>query len=171
MRVIRHLGTISLVGLLPLALAGCGGDSGGGDDRAKVDAVEQQAVEAVDGVLHDVAEQTGATFVGGNRFFSPCGPPYAPRGVVMVSFLQLGPAEKLASDDEAADLAGTLLEDDGWAVERGKEGAVVRGTKGELKLKIEFGVATVFSIDTECIEVSRGVGEDYDELDIEVRWR
>lgn len=164
----RRLGTISLIGLLPLGVAGCGG---GEDDRAKVDSVEQQAVEAVDGVLHDVAEQTGAKFVGGNRFFSPCGPSYAPRGVVMRSYLQLGSAEKLPLDD-AADLAGTLLEDDGWAVERWDEGAVVQGTKDELRLRIEFGgAATVFSIDADCIEVSRGVGKDYDELDIEVRWK
>lgn len=163
----RRLGTIVTLGLLPLGVAGCGGD---GDDRAKVDGVEQQAVEAVDGVLHEVAERTGATFAGGNRFFSPCGPPYAPRGVVMLSHLQLGSPEQLPSDD-AADLAGMLLEDDGWTVERGEGSAVVRGTKGELKLKIEFGVATVFSVDTDCIEVSSDVVEDYDELDIEVRWK
>lgn len=163
----RRLGIVSLLGLLALGVAGCGGDE---DDRAEVDDVEQQAAEAVDGVLHDVAERTGATFVGGNRFFSPCGPAYAPRGVVMRSHLQLGSPAELPSD-AAADLAGTLLEDDGWTVERWERAAVVEGTKGELKLKIEFDALTAVSIDTDCIETSDGVTEEYSGRDVGVRWK
>ncbi len=163
----RRLGTISLLGLLPLGVAGCGGDE---VDRAEVDGVEQQAVDAVDGVLHDLSERTRAEFVSGNRFFSVCGAGYDPRGVVMRSHLQLGSPAELPSDD-AADLAGTLLEDDGWTVERWKQAAVVEGAKGELNLRIEFDALTVVSIHTDCIETSDGVAEEYSGRDVEVRWK
>ncbi|WP_435771885.1 hypothetical protein [Nocardioides sp. SYSU DS0651] len=174
------LGTDRLVLLAAAALAsplvaGCGGgdDEGGRaevDQVDQVDQVEEQAVDAVDGVVHDVADATGIAFVSGNRFFSICGESYAPRGVVLRSFLQFEPSE--LPDAEAADRAAESLAAGGWDVEQRSGSAVVEAAKDDLRMKVEFGpAAAVVGLNTDCVETSDDVAREYDDRDdVEVEW-
>lgn len=161
----RHLGAVGvpvlpllsgLLALLGLLVAGCSDDEG---DRAKVDAVEQQALDAVDGVLHDIAERTGMEFEAGTRSAAICGESYAPRGVRIRVFARLGAPAEL-SDDAALAVAQEVLVADGWQVEPTGRERLVRTTRDELEMRLDFTSGLQADITAGCIETSNDVARE-----------
>ena len=158
--------------LLVPALGGCdAGGGGGGDDRSRVDAVVEQGLAAVDGVLHELAVDVQMRFNEGNRFYSLCGDELAPGGVVHTVTVNFRPSE--LPDEKAADKAAEVLAADGWRVERPENPRVAIGTKDESTLRVEFGPgAVVVQVTSGCVETSNRVARDYAKRsDEDVVWK
>lgn len=170
----RALGIGSVLGVLALTMGGCADDGGGGGgrtDREAVEAVEREALSAVDGVVHVAAQGAEMDFVSGSHSFVWCGESYAPRGVIHNVRLHFEPAA--LSDAEAADVAAGAMEDDGWTVERPPDPAIVLGSKGRNTLRFHFGPAAVaVEVSSECVETSDDVARDYhDRKNADVEWK
>ncbi|WP_141003751.1 hypothetical protein [Nocardioides humi] len=170
----RMLGTAPLVVLLALGLglSGCDGSgSGGSADRAAVDEVEQQADAALDGVLHDVAAALRLDGAQGSRSFTICGESYAPRGVVMQSFVHFDASGELTREKATATTVG-LLEDDGWTVDDPDNTVILKAAKGRLVLHVQIGPSLVqVDLVSECVETSDAVAEEYaDRPTVDLAW-
>lgn len=165
----RLLGTAPLLLALALTLSGCIG----GDDEgiALVDDAENQAVAAIDGVVHDIAAALGLEFGSGSRSFGICGESYAPRGVEMLNFLNFEAVDSL--DDAAGAATAEALEADNWTVERISE-TRIKGTKGLLTMLVEIGPAAV-GVDisnTECLDTSDDVArKTQDRPQVDIAWK
>jgi hypothetical protein len=146
----------------PLA-AGCGaGDDE--NDRKAVEDVEQQGLDAIDGVLHEIAGALEMEFVSGSHRFVLCGESYAPRGAIHRAALHFGPS--VLDFDAAVDAAATAMEDDGWTVDRPPNPVVVEGKKDDTTLRLEFGPAAVaVDVVSECVETSDDVAREYRDVD------
>jgi hypothetical protein len=162
------LGNARLVVLLsallatPLA-AGCGAGDGD-DDRKAVADVEQQALDAVDGVLHDIAGELEMDFVSGSRRFVLCGESYAPRGAIHRATLHFGPSP--LDPDAAVDAAATAMEGDGWTVDRPPNTSIVEGEKDDTTLRLELGPAAVaVDVVSDCVETSDDVAREYRDIE------
>lgn len=166
----KKQGVLVAVGLAGmLGLGGCGGDD---DDRARVDAVETAALEAVDGVLHDISTAVEMPFNAGNHSFVICGESYAPRGVIHRVSFNFGPPAELTNDD-AIQATVDLLEGDGWQVERPPNPRVVIGEKDRNTLRLEFGGGLVGAqIKSDCVETGNDVAREYaDRANADLEWK
>lgn len=153
--------TLLLGPFLGACEAGGGGRGGGGaDDDTRVDTVVDGALEAVDGVLHELAEGVQMRFDEGNRFFSLCGDDLAPGGVVHTVTINFRPSE--LPDEKAADKAAEVLTAGGWTVERPENPRITIGTKDAMTIRVEFGPgAAVAQVTSDCVETSDRVARDY----------
>lgn len=148
--------------LLVPALGGCDAAGGGGgkDAHDRVEAVVDDALAAVDGVLHELAADVQMRFNEGNRFYSLCGDDLAPGGVVHQVTINFRASE--LPDDKAADRAAAVLKADGWTVERPANPRIAIGTKSDNTFRVEFGPgAVVVQVTSECVETSNKVARDY----------
>jgi hypothetical protein len=166
----RRLGIVAqlcLGGVLTLFAGGCSDDDA---DVAKVRAVEQQALDAVDGVLHDIAERADMEFEVGNRSAAICGESYAPRGVNLRVFVRLGPPAELTLDDAMA-VAGEALAGDSWEVDPTRRERLVIATRDDVEMRIEFGIVVQVDITAGCIETAGGVAREIaEEPSEELTW-
>lgn len=163
----RMLGMPLALLALALGLTACEDDDA---DRAKVDAADARLVAAVDGVIHDAAEQLDLTFEGGSRHYAICGESYAPRGVKIRGTVRLTSLAEL-TDDEAADAVAALLDEQGWQVERPPLRSVVEGTKDDLTLRFDIRGVSVDLV-TECIETSGDVARESAEREgVALEWK
>lgn len=166
----RRIGMLGLVGVIatPL-LAGCGGSDD--DDRARVDAVERHALEAVDGVLHDIASDLQMEFGAGNHFFVICGESYAPRGIIHRAIANFSPS--VLTEAESVTRATTILDEAGWTVETFPNPDIVEGTQQDNTIRLEFGPAAVsVTVRSECVKTSDGFARDQAEVDdADLEWK
>lgn len=162
---------LRVVAVLAMAtcLAACSDDPA--VERDEVDEVAAHALEAVDGVVHEVAEQIRLEFVSGNHSFGTCGESYAPRGVVHRVSLNLGQSGESA--EAMVDVAASALEADGWTVERATNTAIIEGSKEDNTLRFHFGTAgTKVTITSTCVETSDDVAREYeDEGASDLTWK
>lgn len=152
-----------------LGMAGCGGDPDA--ERADVGETEKAALEAVDEVVHDVADTTRLEFHSGDHDFVICGEGPAPRGVIHRVSLHFGPPDSTV--DRAVQHAAEALATDGWEVEQPVNDAIVQGVKGDHTLRFHFGGAgTEASIRSSCVETSDDLAEEYaDRANVDIDWK
>lgn len=166
----RTTALLALALLVVPLLGGCAG--GGDDDRERVDAVAQEALDAVDGVLHEIADGVQMTFREGNAFDSLCGDDLAPGGVVHQVTVNFDFQSSDLLLEQAVDRAAEILAADGWTVERPAAEQIVVGTKGLQTMQLEFGNYVVAQVTSECVETSRDVAREYaDESDTQIAWK
>ncbi|WP_157537253.1 hypothetical protein [Nocardioides sp. Root190] len=154
-----RLGTAAapLAGLM-VVLAGC---SAGGDteDRSRFEALEQEALDVVDGVLHDIAGETDMAFEAGTRATSICGESYAPRGVKLRVFARFAAPAEMATDDAMA-ATGEALTGDGWELDPQPRERIVLATREDLEIRFDFAGVVQVHITAGCIETSDGVARE-----------
>lgn len=156
---------LALALLVAPLLGACDGGGGGGgdDDRERVDAVAQEALGAVDGVVHEIADGVQMTFNEGNAFDAVCGDDLAPGGVIHHVTLNFDFQSSDLLTEQAVDRAAEILAADGWTVDRPEAPQVVVGTKGVQTMRLEFGSFVVVQITSDCVETSRKVAKEYAE--------
>lgn len=154
-----------------VSVLGLGGCSSGDEDRERVDAVETAALDAVDGVLHDISAAVEMPFSAGSHSFVICGESYAPRGVIHRVFFNFeSPAE--LTNEVAIDTTVGLLEGDGWHVERLRNAQVVIGEKDRSTLRLEFGAIVVGQLKSDCVETSNALAREYsDRSTADIEWK
>lgn len=155
--------------VMAACLSACGGDPE--TERKDVEAVEERALAAVDGVVHEVAELNRLEFLSGSHKFSTCGEDYAPRGVIHRVSLHLGQADESA--EAMVEVAAGALDADGWTVERAVNTAIIEGTKDENTVRFHFGAAgTEVKITSSCVETSDDVANEYqDKGSADLTWK
>jgi hypothetical protein len=167
-RVKRILGAALVLLVLPTVLSACGDD---GASQSDVQDLEDALDAAREGVVHDLAAATEVVFASGTRRFNWCGESYAPRGVFVTEHLLFEPSP-LGNEGAVAKVA-TVLEEQGWSVERPANPDIVIGTKDLVEVRVEVGGAA-FQLDlrnAECLETTDGVARDVNDRDSEdVRW-
>lgn len=166
----RTTALLALALLVVPLLGGCAG--GGDDDRERVDAVAQEAFDAVDGVLHEIADGVQMTFNEGNAFDAVCGDDLAPGGVIHHVTMNFDFQSSDLQTEQAVDRAAEILAADGWTVARPAAPQVVVGTKGMQTMRLEFGGFVVVQITSECVKTSRKVAKEYAEAtDSQIVWK
>ncbi|KRA31416.1 MULTISPECIES: hypothetical protein [unclassified Nocardioides] len=150
-------------------LSACSGDPEA--ERKDVEAVEERALAAVDGVVHEVAELNRLEFLSGTHEFGTCGESYAPGGVIHRVSLHLGQADESA--EAMVDVAAGALEADGWTVERADNTAIIEGIKDENTVRFHFGPAgTEVEITSSCVETSDDLADEYqDQGSADLTWK
>lgn len=140
--------------------------------REGVEQVQDEMLEAVDDVVHDVAAATGIEFRSGNHSAVICGDSIDPVGVNQKVSLHFGPPPESTIEQAVSD-AATALEDAGWSAERPTNPAIVVGENDDLTLQFHFGgAATEVSLRSSCVETSRDVANEYqDKGATDVEWR
>lgn len=151
-------GLVALTGLV--VMSGC---EEGGDEVEQVDAAETAALDAVDGVLHDIAQTVGMEFGSGQHFFNTCGAQVAPNGVKHHATLNFTSTTEL-TPDATTEQTAALLEDAGWTVEKlAGPPPIVVATRDGTTVHVQLGGTVVIDIDSDCVDTSVDTAREYDD--------
>lgn len=160
MNVTRRLGKVAAVGattLTVLAMSACTDSADNG--RERFEAVEADATGAVDGLVHDLADELDVEFEAGTRDAVICGESYAPRGLNLRVFARLSQPPEV-TPGEAMVIAVRLLKDDGWTLQPDPRDTVVVATRDDLTIRLEFPGWVQAEISAGCIETDDDTARD-----------
>ena len=167
MRLPRTLPLLAATVLVAgLGLSACG--DGGGDSpddaaRSRLDSDEKSVDALVADLVPRLAKALKAESAGGRAFYRTCGMEPDLSGAEYTSNPQFGPTLDV---DAAVDRVATLLEGDGWSVERPANPDVVEGTLKERSIRVEVGErATDVKVAGGCVDSSNDLAVEYGERD------
>jgi hypothetical protein len=163
MRVLRRLPLLALTVLVAgFGLTACGGGGGDSqDDTARSQlATDEKSVDAlVADLVPRLAKALKAESTGGRAFYRTCGMEPDLSGAEYTSNPQFGASP---DPEEAVDRVVTLLEGDGWKVDRPANPEVVEGTIQGRSIRIQVGKhATDVDVAGGCVDSSNDLALEY----------